>query len=44
MVQTSGKMLNKHGLLMCDDAGDLNLLETISDIRRLKVAAEEGLE
>ena len=29
---------------MCDDAGDLNLLETISDIRRLKVAAEEGLE
>ena len=44
MVQTSGNMSNRYGLLVCCDAGDLDLLELISDIRRLKVAAEDGLE
>ena len=44
MVQTSGMMLNRRGLLACSDAFDMNLLETISDIRRLKVAAAQVLE
>ena len=44
MVQTSGMVLNRRGLLACGDAGDLDLLEIISDIRRLEVAAAEVLE
>ena len=44
MVQTGGNTSNRHGLLVCCGAGDLDLLELIFDVHRLKVAAEEGLE